>query len=75
MALDLDMDGKAQNVSNADIFNFIKDNLEYTELIWEFGTTDKPDWVHVAIAKGREQEKNAKIAYRENSKTKYKKWV
>ena len=35
---------------------------------------DKPDWVHVAIAKGRENEKNAKIAYRENGKTKYKKW-
>ena len=75
MALDLDMDGKAQNISNADIFNFIKDNLPYTELIWEFGTTDKPDWVHVAIAKGREQEKNTKIAYREDSKTKYRKFT
>ena len=74
MALDLDMDGKSQNVSNADIFNFIKNNLPYTELIWEFGTENKPDWVHVAIAKGREQEKNTKIAYRENGKTKYKKW-
>ena len=52
--------------------------LQYTELIWEFGTTDKPDWVHVAIAKGREQEKNAKIAYREDGKAKYMKfedWV
>ena len=74
MALDLDMDGKSKTVSNADIFNFIKDNLEYTELIWEFGNKDKPDWVHVAIAKGREQEKNTKIAYREDGKTKYKKW-
>ena len=68
------MDGKALPVSNTDIFKFIKDNLEYTELIWEFGTEDKPDWVHVAIAKGREQEKNTKIAYREEGKTKYKKW-
>ena len=74
MALDLDMDGKAQNVSNTDIFNFIKDNLEYTELIWEFGTEDKPDWIHVAIAKGRETERNAKIAYRIEGKSKYKKW-
>ena len=38
------------------------------------GNEDKPDWVHVAIAKGRENEKNTKIAYRENGKTKYKKW-
>ena len=74
MALDLDMDNKASKISNTDIFNFIKDNLEYTELIWEFGDEDKPDWVHVAIAKGREQEKNTKIAYREEGKTKYKKF-
>ena len=75
MALDLDMDGKSKTVCNMCVFNFIKENLPYTELIWEFGTTDKPDWVHVAIAKGREQEKNAKIAYREEGKTKYKKWA
>jgi zinc D-Ala-D-Ala carboxypeptidase len=78
MALDLDMDNKASKISNTDIFNFIKDNLEYTELIWEFGDEDKPDWVHVAIAKGRENEKNAKVAYREDGKAKYMKfedWV
>lgn len=74
MALDLDQDGKSYAVSNADIFYYIKDNLPFSELIWEFGDEDKPDWVHVAIAKGRENEKNAKIAYRENGKTKYKKW-
>ena len=68
------MDGKASSVSNTDIFYFIKENLGFTELIWEFGDNDKPDWVHVAIAKGREQEKNAKIAYRIEGKTKYKKW-
>ena len=74
MALDLDMDNKASKISNTDIFNFIKDNLEYTELIWEFGDEDKPDWVHVAIAKGRENEKNAKVAYREDGKAKYMKF-
>ena len=73
-ALDLDMDGKASSVSNTDIFYFIKENLGFTELIWVFVDNDKPDWVHVAIAKGREQEKNAKIAYRIEGKTKYKKW-
>ena len=77
-ALDLDMDNKASKISNTDIFNFIKESLEYTELIWEFGDEDKPDWVHVAIAKGRENEKNAKVAYRENGKVRYMKfddWV
>ena len=74
MALDLDQDGRSNSVTNTDIFYYIKDNLPFSELIWEFGDEDKPDWVHVAIAKGRESEKNTKIAYRENGKTKYKKW-
>jgi len=72
--LDLDQDGRSNSVTNTDIFYYIKDNLPFSELIWEFGDEDKPDWVHVAIAKGRENEKNTKIAYREDGKTKYKKW-
>ena len=68
------MDGRSNKITNADIFNYIKENLPYSELIWEFGTEDNPNWVHVAIAKGREDEKNAKIAYKVDGKTKYKKW-
>ena len=74
MALDLDQDGRSNSVTNTDLFYYIKNNLPYSELIWEFGTEDKPDWVHVAIAKGRETERNAKIAYRIEGKSKYKKW-
>ena len=75
MALDLDMDGRSNKITNADIFNYIKDNLPYSELIWEFGTEENPNWVHVAIAKGREDEKITKIAYKYNySKTQYKAW-
>ena len=46
-ALDLDADvfGK---IRNADIFRYIKDNLEFDQLIWEFGDEDNPDWVHVS---------------------------
>jgi len=68
------MDGRSNSVNNEDVFYYILNNLQFTELIWEFGTEDRPDWVHVAIAKGREDEKNAKIAYRVDGKTQYKKW-
>jgi len=74
MALDLDQDGRNKGVSNADVFYYIKDNLQFTELIWEFGTEDNPNWVHVAIAKGREEEKKIKIAEKIEGKTKYKTW-
>ena len=74
MALDLDQDGRNRGVSNADVFYFIKDNLPFTELIWEFGDESNPNWVHVAIAPGREDEKKIKIAERINNKTTYSIW-
>lgn len=74
MALDLDQDGRNRGVSNADVFYYIKDNLQFTELIWEFGDENNPNWVHVAIAKGREEEKKIKIAEKINNKTQYKIW-
>lgn len=74
MALDLDQDGRNKGVSNADVFYYIKENLPYTELIWEFGDESNPNWVHVAIAPGRENEKKTKIAQKVNNKTTYKIW-
>jgi len=74
MALDLDQDGRNKGVSNADVFYFIKNNLPFTELIWEFGDENNPNWVHVALAKGRENEKNTKIAQSIDNKTTYTRW-
>ena len=37
--------------TNAQIFNFIKDNLEFDQLIWEYGTKENPAWVHVSYKK------------------------
>jgi zinc D-Ala-D-Ala carboxypeptidase len=47
-ALDLDADVFG-GVTNADIFNYIRENLEFDQLVWEFGTDDNPDWVHVSF--------------------------
>lgn len=74
MALDLDQDGRNKGVSNCDVFHYIKDNLPFTELIWEFGDEYEPNWVHVALARGRENEKKIKIAKKINGKTVYEKW-
>jgi uncharacterized protein YcbK (DUF882 family) len=54
-AADIDMDGT--NVTNAQIFNYIKDNLEFDQLIWEFGTTTNPNWVHVSYESTGRQRK------------------
>lgn len=48
-ALDLDADIHGE-VTNKQIFEFIRDNLTFNQLIWEFGDDDSPDWVHVSYS-------------------------
>ena len=68
-AMDLDADVFG-GVTNADIFNFIKDNLEFDQLIWEFGTDQNPAWVHVSLSKRHNRNQILK-AIRVNGKTHY----
>ena len=69
-AADIDMDGHGGGVSNADVFNYIKDNLSYDQLIWEFGNKQNPDWVHVGY-RGKENRKQTLRATKVNGKTTY----
>ena len=69
-ALDIDVDIFG-NGTNAEVFEFIKDNLEFDKLIWEFGTDDEPSWVHVSYNKNRNRGIVLK-AYKDGRKTKYK---
>jgi len=48
-AIDLDNDGT--DVSNRDIFYYIKDNLKFDVLIWEYND-DSPNWVHCSYVEG-----------------------
>ncbi len=46
LAMDLDsLGGK----TNLEMFHYIKDNLEFDQLIWEFGA--EPKWIHVSWSK------------------------
>jgi hypothetical protein len=47
-AIDIDGD-KLGGVANSAIFHYIKENLDFDQLIWEFGTANEPDWVHVSL--------------------------
>jgi hypothetical protein len=68
-AMDIDMDGTS--ITNAQIFNYIKDNLVFDQLIWEFGTDKNPDWVHVSYESNGKQRKQILKAIRKNGKTSY----
>ena len=71
-AIDIDMDGSSNGVTNKMVFEFIKANLNFDQLIWEFGTKDAPDWVHVSFETTGKQRKQILIAFKNGGKTAYK---
>ena len=52
-AIDLRLLGSSKTY--AEVFEYIKTSLIFSELIWEYGTDQEPDWVHVAYASGDER--------------------
>ena len=67
----IDIDDTYGRMTNAEMYNFIKDNLEFDQIIWEFGDDDNPDWVHVSYVSLKDNRNRCLKAYRENGKTKY----
>ena len=44
----IDIDDTFGVVANSDMYNYIKNNLDFDQLIWEFGDDENPNWVHVS---------------------------
>ena len=62
--------GEAMDIKiGAKGFHFIKDKLDFDQLIWEFGNDENPQWVHVSFSK--RNRKQVLKAYKQNGKTKY----
>jgi zinc D-Ala-D-Ala carboxypeptidase len=70
-AIDIDMDGTPNGVTNRMVFDYIKDNLNFDQLIYEFGDSNNPDWVHVSYESTGKQRKQILRATRSNGKTVY----
>lgn len=68
-AIDIDMDNTA--ITNKQVFDFIKEHLNFDQLIWEFGTTSNPDWVHVSFESTGKQRKQVLRATKQGTKTVY----
>ena len=67
----IDIDDTFGKMSNAEMYEFIKENLDFDQIIWEFGDDDNPDWVHVSYVSAEENRKRCLKAYKEKGKTKY----
>jgi len=69
----MDIDDDFGYMSNADMFEYIKNNLSFDQMIWEFGNSDNPNWVHVSYVNEDANRNRCLLAYKdENNRTKYK---
>jgi hypothetical protein len=69
----MDVDDKYGHATNAEMFEFIKDNLSFDQLIWEFGTDENPNWIHVSYVSEEENRNIMLKAYKNKGRTAYKK--
>ena len=68
----MDLDDVYGHASNAQMFDWIRANLDFDQMIWEFGTDENPAWIHVSYVDAQENRNRCLKAYKTNGKTKYK---
>jgi len=68
----IDIDDVYGRKSNAEMFHWIKENLCFDQLIWEFGTDMNPNWIHISFVSKEDNRNRCLKAYKENGRTKYK---
>jgi hypothetical protein len=67
----VDIDDTYGYKTNAEMFNYIRGNLDFDQMIWEFGDNKNPDWVHVSYVNPGENRNKCLVAYRQDGKTRY----
>ena len=53
------------------MFNYIRENLNFDQIIWEFGDDKNPDWVHISYISESENRGRALKAKKVKGKTTY----
>lgn len=66
--------GHNSEFTNRDLFEYIKDNLDFCQLIYEFGNDESPKWVHVSYVK-ESNRKEVLRAKRIDGKVRYSKYI
>lgn len=67
----LDIDDIYGHKSNYEMFQYIRENLNFDQLIYEFGDADNPDWVHVSYVSSKENRNRVLRAVKNSGKTSY----
>lgn len=71
LGLAIDLDDVYELKTNAEMFNWIKENLDFDQLIWEFGNDGNPAWIHVSYVDEEENRNRCLRAKRVNGRVVY----
>lgn len=68
----IDLDDTFGHKTNAEMYHYIKENINFDQLIWEFGDDTNPDWIHVSYISEDENRGRCLRAEKINGKTLYR---
>ena len=69
----IDIDDVYGYKTNSEMYHWIKENLSFDQMIWEFGTETQPNWVHVSYVSEENNRNRCLKAYKDDmGRTKYK---
>jgi zinc D-Ala-D-Ala carboxypeptidase len=66
-----DLDDSYGRMTNAEMYDFIKNNLDFDQMIWEFGDDKNPNWIHVSYVSEENNRNRCLKAYKEHGRTRY----
>ena len=67
----MDLDDIYGHKTNKEMFEFIREKLDFDQLIYEFGNEENPDWVHVRYVDKEKNRNRVLKAVRDKGKTVY----
>ncbi len=68
----IDIDDTYGKVANSEMYHYIKKNLDFDQMIWEFGDDDNPAWVHVSyVSEDDNRRRCLRASKDDNNKTVY----
>ena len=68
----IDLDDTFGYKTNKEMFEYIRENLNFDNLIYEFGDDNNPDWIHVSYISQDENRNRVMRAEKINGKTQYR---
>ena len=68
----MDIDDTFGHATNAEMYKWVKENLDFDQMIWEFGDDKNPNWVHISYVSPEKNRNRCLLAYKEKGRSKYK---